>query len=315
MSILITGGCGFIGTNLIKKIKKKYNDIIIVDNETLGKKKNLKNYKVRFYKIDITNYPKLKNVFKKHKIKYIVHLAAHTRVLESINNPLKTFKNNIIGTFNLLLLSKEFKVGRFINASTGGAIMGNKKPPITEKMFPNPLSIYGGSKFTSEILCNVFKESYNVSSISLRFSNIYGPNSIHKESAVSLFIKKILTKKKISIYGNGEQTRDFLYIDDLIEIIDKCLKNNKEGTYQLGTGKPTTINQIVIILRNIFKKKCNIKFDVEYLPTRKGEVQQTWCDISKSKKELNFLPKIKIEKGIENTVSFFLKNENNWFSK
>ena len=93
MSILITGGCGFIGTNLIKKIKKKYNDIIIVDNETLGKKKNLKNYNVKFYKIDITNYPKLKNVFKKHKIKYIVHLAAHTRVLESINNPFKNTSN------------------------------------------------------------------------------------------------------------------------------------------------------------------------------------------------------------------------------
>ena len=283
MSILITGGCGFIGTNLIKKIKKKYNDIIIVDNETLGKKKNLKNYKVRFYKIDITNYPKLKNVFKKHKIKYIVHLAAHTRVLESINNPLKTFKNNIIGTFNLLLLSKEFKVGRFINASTGGAIMGTRNHQLLKKCFQILYQFMVDLNLLQKS-CATFLRSYNVSSISLRFSNIYGPNSIHKESAVSLFIKKILTKKKISIYGNGEQTRDFLYIDDLIEIIDKCLKNNKQGTYQLGTGKPTTINQIVIILRNIFKKKCNIKFDVEYLPTRKGEVQQTWCDISKSKK-------------------------------
>ena len=151
MSILITGGCGFIGLNLIKKIRKKYKQIIVVDNETLGKKENLNKLNVKFYKTDISNYNNLKKVFKNNKIKYIVHLAAHTRVLESIKYPSRTFKNNIVGTFNLLLLSKEFGVDRFINASTGGAIMGNKKPPITEKMFPNPLSIYGGSKFFSEI--------------------------------------------------------------------------------------------------------------------------------------------------------------------
>lgn len=314
MSILITGGCGFIGLNLIKKIRKKYKQIIVVDNETLGKKENLNKLNVKFYKTDISNYNNLKKVFKNNKIKYIVHLAAHTRVLESIKYPSRTFKNNIVGTFNLLLLSKEFGVDRFINASTGGAIMGNKKPPITEKMFPNPLSIYGGSKFFSEILCNVFKESYNISSISLRFSNIYGPNSFHKESAVSLFIKEILSKRKINIYGNGEQTRDFLYIDDLVNVIVRCIDNQKEGVYQLGTGRPTTINRIVFILKKLLEKKNKIRFDVNYLPKRKGEVQQTWCDISKSKKELNFYPKIPIEKGIEQTIKYFLKYENNWFS-
>ena len=311
MSILITGGCGFVGLNLIKKIKKKYNQIIVVDNESLGKKKNLNNLNVKFYKTDISNFNSLKKIFKNNNIKCIIHLAAHTRVLESIKYPSKTFKNNIIGTFNLLLLSKEFKIRRFINASTGGAIMGNKKPPITEKMFPNPLSIYGGSKFFSEILCSVFKESYNISCISLRFSNIYGPNSFHKESAVSLFIKDILSKRKVNIYGDGEQTRDFLYIDDLIKVIARCINNQKEGTYQLGTGKPTTINRIVFILKKNIRKKKKIKFDIEYLPKRKGEVQQTWCDISKSKKELNFYPKISIEKGIERTLKYFLKYENN----
>jgi UDP-glucose 4-epimerase len=313
MNILISGGCGFIGHNLIKRIRKKVNNIIIIDNESLGKKKNIKkllNKNVKFYKVDICNFNSLRSVFKKNSINCVVHLAAHTRVLESIKQPQKTFKNNIIGSFNLLELSREFKIKRFINASTGGAIMGEKKPPISEKMFPNPISIYGGSKFTSEILCDVYKESYNLNTLSLRFSNIYGPNSFHKESVVSLYIKKILKNKKIEIFGDGEQSRDFLYIDDLTNIINKCIYTTQTGAFQLGTGKPTTINTLIKILKKIFGSKKIIVKTINK-PARHGEVKKTWCDISKARNILGYRVKTNVNEGIKKTVNFFLDYENN----
>ena len=313
MNILITGGCGFIGHNLLNKLKKQANKIIIIDNESLGKKKNINDLlskKIKFYKIDICNFNNLKKIFNNNSIDCVIHLAAHTRVLESIKQPKKTFKNNIIGTFNLLEISREYKIKRFINASTGGAIMGEKKPPITENMIPNPISIYGGSKYTSEILCNVYKASYNLNTISLRFSNIYGPNSFHKESVVSLYIKKILNNENIHVYGDGEQSRDFLYIDDLTNIIKKCIYSKTSGAFQLGTGKPTSINTLIGILDKKFKKK-KIFLKKRYKPVRHGEVKKTWCDISKAKKILGFHPKIDINDGIDKTVNFFLKNENN----
>jgi UDP-glucose 4-epimerase len=188
--------------------------------------------------------------------------------------------------------------------------MGEKKPPISEKMFPNPISIYGGSKFTSEILCDVYKESYNLNTLSLRFSNIYGPNSFHKESVVSLYIKKILKNKKIEIFGDGEQSRDFLYIDDLTNIINKCIYTTQTGAFQLGTGKPTTINTLIKILKKIFGSKKIIVKTINK-PARHGEVKKTWCDISKARNILGYRVKTNVNEGIKKTVNFFLDYENN----
>ena len=254
MSILITGGCGFVGVNLIEKLHKKFK-IIVIDNESLGKISILKDKKVKFYNADICNFKFFEKIFLKNNIEYVVHLAAHTRVLESINNPMKTFKNNVIGTFNLLLICSKFKVKKFINASTGGAIMGEKRPPLTEKMNPSPISVYGGSKFSSEMFSEVFFKSYNLKFINLRFSNLYGPKSFHKDSVVSLFIKKILKKETITVFGNGKQCRDFLYVSDLVNILEKCIFSSTIGTYQLGSGKPTSINELIKIMRSVLKKK------------------------------------------------------------
>ena len=309
MHILITGGCGFVGVNLIKKLNKKFK-IVVIDNESLGKISNLEGQNVKFYKIDICDHKSVEKVFLNHKIDYVIHLAAHTRVLESIKDPVKTFNNNVVGTFNLLSISSKFKVKKFINASTGGAIMGEKKPPISEKMHPSPLSIYGGSKFASEMFCEIFFRSYDMKFINLRFSNLYGPNSFHKDSVVSLFIKQILKEKKIIVYGNGKQCRDFLFIEYLVKFFEKCIFSNITGTYQLGSGKPTSLNNLIKILKKVFVKKKNKKygdFKVVYKAFRSGEIVKTWCNIEKAKKDLDFNPSTNLETGVSKTVNYFLK--------
>ena len=248
--LLITGGCGFVGVNLIDFLRREADyDIVVLDNLSLGRKEYLEPYRVRVLAGDICN-PAIVNEALAG-VSTVVHLAADTRVIESIQNPRLNFEVNVIGTFNLIEAAKKAGIEQFVFASTGGAIVGQVDPPVHEQIPPRPISPYGASKLAAEGYLSAYFGSYGMKTTALRFSNVYGPRSYHKGSVVAQFFKNILGGKDISVYGDGTQTRDFVYVDDICRAILLALSTTAGGqVYQLGSGSPTSVNQLLELIRD-----------------------------------------------------------------
>jgi len=305
-TILITGGCGFIGVNLINFLRRKQPqfDIVVLDNLILGKREYLNEYDVEFIEGDIRDKSLVTDLMK--RVDIVIHLAADTRVLESIENPDFNFDVNVNGTYNLLRAARLCNVERFICASTGGAIIGEAAPPVHEKMVPRPLSPYGASKLMAEGYLSAFHGSYGMQTVALRFSNVYGPRSFLKGSIVALIFKKVLKNETLTIYGDGMQTRDYVYADDICNAIVKSMQVNGGGhVFQLGTGEATTLNDLVSEVQSIIGDDYNLP--VEYQNFRVGEVKLNFTDISHAKKELGYQPKVKLNEGLALTWEWFLK--------
>ena len=188
--------------------------------------------------------------------------------MDSIADPAHNFEYNVIGTFNLLELCRELGVNRVVAASTGGAILGDVEPPVHEEMAPQPTSPYGASKLMLEGYLSAYASSYGMSSCALRFSNIYGPRSFHKGSVVAHFYKQLLAGEQLVVYGDGSQTRDFLYVGDLVEAIWAAVQSDAQGAYQLGSGKPTTVNQLLDAMRAVTGSRPRRR--LRRLPRRRG---------------------------------------------
>ena len=226
--ILITGGAGFIGRHLADHLVSHGGyDVTVIDNESLGDRTHLDLDKIRFIHGDLADRDDVRGALEGQDA--VVHLAADTRVMDSIENPRHNFDNNVIGTFNLLELSRELGIGRIVAASTGGAILGDVEPPVHEEMAPRPTSPYGASKLMLEGYLSAYSSSFGVSGCALRFSNIYGPRSFHKGSVVAHFFKRILAGEPLIVYGDGSQTRDYLYVGDLVEAIRVAMDSDVDG--------------------------------------------------------------------------------------
>lgn len=303
MNILVTGGAGFIGSNLVKFLSESgSHQVTIVDNLSSGHQP-LSLPSVTFVKADFADRTIMLPLLKRTDI--VVHLAALSGVIDSVNDPGPNFKVNVEGSFQLLCMAKESGVRRFVNASTGGAILGNVVPPISESMAPSPLSPYGASKLAVEGYCSAFTGSYGLPCITLRFSNIYGPFSAHKKSVVASFIKNFLRKEPMVIYGDGTQQRDYLYVGDLVRGIETAIRTEVVGVYQLGSGKPTTLIELIEVLKKEVSKDLSVHFE----GARRGEVHKTWCNISKASQQLGFSPSTSLKKGIRETLSWFIANK------
>lgn len=302
--ILITGGLGFIGSNLCPVLQEKLGaEIRILDNLT-NPAETLDFGEIELIEGDLRDKDA---VFKALKgVDAVVHLAAHTRVIDSIEEPLENFEINMIGSFNVLMGMRENEVETIINASTGGAIIGEAEPPVNEDMPANPSSPYGASKLAVEGYLSAFLGSYDMKSVSLRFSNIYGPHSLNKSSAVAAFLKDIVRKKRITIYGDGTQTRDYLYVKDLAQGISNAIASEKAGVYQLGSGKPTSINDLVDILTNVVGEQY--PFEIDYVDPRKGEILHTYCDITKALSNINYSVETDLKEGSQLTWDWYKKH-------
>ncbi len=291
MKILVTGGAGFIGSNLVDRLIDEGYKVFVIDNLSSGKKENL-NKKAIFYKADICNLNKIFPLFK--GIDYVFHLAANPRVLFSVENPIESHKVNVDGTLNVLYASYKNKVKRLIFASSS-AVYGNiKKLPLREDMKPNPISPYGLHKLIGEYYCKLFSDLYNLETVCLRYFNVYGPK-MDPEGPYALVIGKFLKLKKenkpLTIYGNGKQTRDFVYVDDVVGANILAMKSKKVGkgeVINICSGKNYSINYIAKLIGG---KKI-------YLPARKGEMKHTLGDNSLAKKLLGWKPKVNLEEGI-----------------
>ena len=277
MKILVTGGAGFIGSNLVPHLAKLGHDVVVLDNLSGGQDAPAFPESVEFRHGDFLDWALLSECLA--GVEVVVHLAAKTGVIDSIADPVGCFTCNVEGTFRLLETTRHAKIKHFVNASTGGAILGDATPPISEAMAPAPLSPYGASKLATEGFCSAYFGSYGLPCASLRFSNIYGPKSAHKKSVVAAFIKRALNDEPLVIYGDGTQQRDYLYVGDLARGIAAVIEHQANGTFQLGSGRPTSVVELVQALASTTGSRLNI----EHQQARKGEVYSTWCDITKAR--------------------------------
>jgi UDP-glucose 4-epimerase len=240
----------------------------------------------------------------------IVHLAANAGVLQSVENPRQDMEVNVFGTFNMLEAARQNDVKRFIFSSSGAPI-GECEPPIHEELAPHPVSPYGASKLSGEGYCSAFYQTYGLETAVLRFGNVYGSGSNNKSSVIAKFIKQALIGESLEIYGDGKQSRDFIYIDDLVEAIIKAaiVKEASGEVFQIATNKEHTVNEIADILSRLLKNRPVTDLQITYRKPRIGEVRRNFSDTSKACKLLGWKAKVSLDEGIENTVEWFLKKE------
>lgn len=301
--VLITGGCGFVGSNLIRQYVEQGRGerIVVLDNETMGSPRDLPEIGLEYHKGDICDLDLVTRVAA--GCDTIIHLAANTRVIESIQDPTLNFEVNVRGTFNVLMGARSAGVRRVLMASTGGAILGDVEPPVHEGMVPQPAAPYGASKLAGEGYGYAFAGSYGMQVTALRFSNVYGPRSYRKGSAVAHFFKQALDGKPITVYGDGSQVRDFVYVVDLCKGILKAVDADVSGVFQLGSGRPTSINELIGEMKRVVGPERWP--EVRYEDWRAGEVRRTYCKIDKAKAAFGFAPETPLASGLEATWSWF----------
>ena len=297
---IITGGAGFIGSNLTDHLVRIGHKVIILDNFVSGKKNNLAHHKkkdVKIVKLDISKSKNLDKYFK--GVDYIFHLAGLAEIIPSIKNPKQYFDNNVIGSLNVVEAAKKEKIKKLIYAASSSCYGTPKSFPTSEKDKIDLKHPYAVTKFMGEELIMKYASIFNMPNISFRFFNVYGPrlNTSGQYSAViGNFLSQTRKKKPLTIVGNGKQTRDFIHVDDLANAFIKVIKSKSVNKiYNLGSGKRTSINTIAKIFGG--KKK--------FIPIRPGEPRNSLANISKIKKEINWKPKITIKEGIKR----LLKNQ------
>ena len=306
MKILITGGCGFVGTNLAHFLVPAGHEVRVLDDESMGKRSALGDLPIEFIKGSITDPDAVAQSV--DGVDAVIHLAADTRVMDSIENPVKNFESNVIGSFTVLQGMRKAGVKRIVAASTGGAILGEVPCPVHEEIMPRPLSPYGASKLAMEGYLSAFAGAYRFKCASLRFSNVYGPRSYHKGSVVALFFRQIMNGEELTVFGDGEQIRDYVYAIDLVQGIVAALEAEVTGVFQLGTGIPTTLNQLLDEMREVVGP--DHPFKVRYADARDGEIVNTYCDISKAKAAFGYDTPTPLRQGLAETWNWFQRQHN-----
>lgn len=326
--LVITGGCGFIGVNLVRYLLGLDQGIRIriVDNFSEGQPEDLERVSpyqsqelsqlngwhdgVSIIEGDILNDELAVEVC--GGADGVVHLAANAAIIPSVEDPRSDCMTNVIGTLNYLDACRRQSVPRFVLASSS-APLGDQEPPIHEELVPKPISPYGASKLSGEAYCSAFFGSYAIQAVSLRFSNVYGPYSRHKTSVVSKFIMQIIAGDNLTIYGDGRQTRDFIYIEDLSNAIWASLTAAEIGgeVIQIATHKEHTVSEVAQLLNDLAMQYLGKKSPLVYEAERVGEVKRSYSDISKARRMLGWEPRWTVEDGLEETLRWFVKETDN----
>ena len=323
--ILITGAAGFIGSHLCEKLLINGNEIIGLDNlcdfyDIKLKKYNLKlidenskNNNFIFIKNDILNVALLESIFKKYEISCIIHLAAMAGVRPSIENPVLYQNVNVQGTQNILECCQKFGVNKLIFASSSSIYGNNKKIPFSEEdKVDNPISPYAATKKAGELFCHTYHYLYNIDITCLRFFTVYGPRQ-RPDLAIHKFAKLISEGEKIPFYGNGTTARDYTYINDITDGVEKCLSwlqsnENIFEIFNLGNNKPIELKKLVSLISKYF----DTEIEIEKFPVPKGDVMLTYADITKANKYFDYNPKTDINEGLENFFDWFDPYYNNY---
>lgn len=303
MKVLVTGGAGFIGSHLADVLVARGDDVLVIDNLSSGLKENV-NSKARFFELDISS-PETADLLGKEKPEVIFHLAAQIDVRRSVENPVVDAQTNILGTLNLLKAASDTGVKKFIFSSTGGAIYGEAEViPTPETYKPQPLAPYGLAKLTAERYLDLWHKLFGLEYVGLRYANVYGPCQALKGEAgvVALFTRKLLAgEENLSIFGDGNQTRDFVYVADVVDANLKAAEFDGIGIFNIATGKETSINSLLGEILGIIGKDVK----KSHQPLNPGELLRSGLDASLAKKTLGWEAKVSLADGLRRTVGFF----------
>jgi nucleoside-diphosphate-sugar epimerase len=306
---LVTGGAGFIGSNICRKLVTDGCFVRVVDNLLTGKKSNLADImdKVEFVEADMGNETVARSVMK--GIDFVLHQGALPSVPRSVDDPAATHRHCIDATFTLLLAARDASVKRFVYASSSSAYGDTPTLPKIEIMPPAPLSPYAVGKLTGEYYCSVFYEVYGLETISLRYFNVFGPYqdpTSQYAAAIPAFVTAILKNESPTIYGDGEQSRDFTYVDNVVDanLLAARAKQTKGEVLNIACGEAVTVNEIIDMINELLGK--NIK--PVYTDPRPGDVKHSLAGISLAKKLLGFKPKVSFREGLQKAIDWYREN-------
>ncbi len=301
MKAIITGGAGFIGSNLAEVLSRD-NEVIIVDDLSTGNDANIRGFEIELVKGSVTDLDLLRKVFK--GADYVFHQAAIPSVPRSIKDPVSTNEANVTGTLKVLIAARDCSVKKVIFASSSSAYGDTPELPKREDMNPNPLSPYAVTKLVGEYYCNVFDDVYDLKTAALRYFNVYGPKQDpHSDYAAVIpkFIKRIQEGKPPIIYGDGNQTRDFTSVEDVVSANILAAESDAKGVYNVATGKRITINELANVIMAIMGRDL----DPIHEKPREGDVLHSLGDITKAKKDFGYAPGDKLEANLKETVKWF----------
>lgn len=326
MNWLVTGGCGFLGTALVRSlVEEGGHNVRVVDDLSVGTRTDL-GAAGSFAEASAGSLGPMPGGVGETAVELvegnildeglavravagadvIVHLAANTGVAPSVANPRADCLANVLGTFNYLEAARHAGVGRFVFASSGAAV-GEVEPPIHEEVPPRPVSPYGTSKLAGEGYCCSYYRTYGVDTVALRFGNVYGPGSTHKSSAVAKFTRRAMAGEVIEIYGDGTQTRDFIYIEDLIRAVRLAATVEGVGgeVFQIATSAETSVQELVGLLLPVLASAGVKNVTVREAAPRLGDVRRNYADTSKAARILGWKPEVDLEEGLRRTVAWF----------
>jgi UDP-glucose 4-epimerase len=305
--ILVTGGAGFIGSHVVDLFVSKGYEVVIVDDLSTGRASNL-NPAAKFYKIDIRD-PKIRDIFETERPDYVSHHAAQMDVRRSVAQPLFDADVNILGSINLIECAKEFNVKHFVYISSGGAAYGEpERVPCVETDPINPICQYGASKHTVEHYLYMYHFNYGMNYTVLRYPNVFGPRQdpLGEAGVVAIFTGKMLLGEPVTINGDGEQTRDYVFVGECAYANYLAVTvDHRSGIYNIGWGRPTSVNQIFLGLAAI----TEYKLPANYGPAKVGETRHIYLDATKAKKDLGWAPIKTLEDGLQETVEYFRTSE------
>lgn len=309
MKYLVTGGAGFIGSNIVDELVRRGQSVTVLDDLSSGKESNLADVrqKITFVKGSITE---LETVHKATQgADYVVHLAARTSVPRSVKDPIETNRVNIDGTLNVLVAARDAKAKRVVFAASSSAYGETPTLPKVETMQPEPISPYGVTKYVGELYAQVFGRVYGLENASVRYFNVFGPRqdpTSQYSGVLSRFMLAVIEGEPPTVYGDGEQSRDFTYIDNVVdETLRACEAPGASGiVFNGGTGARITLNQVLKLLEKITGKKIEAKYD----PPRAGDIRDSQAEISLAKKILGYTPKVMFDEGLKRTWDWYKAN-------
>lgn len=307
MKILVTGGAGFIGSHVVDTFLNNGHEVVVVDDLSTGRRSNL-NPAATFYQVDIRS-PQMDEIFEAERPQFVDHHAAQMDVRRSIEDPLFDADVNVLGSIKLIELAKKYGVKRFIYISTGGAVYGEPEYLPCDELHPvNPICPYGASKHTVEHYLYMYKENYDLDYVVLRYPNVYGPRQDpHGEAGVvAIFTGQMLEGEQVVINGDGEQQRDFVYVEDCARANLIAMHSEYKNTiYNLGFGRGTSINEIFSNLKTI----TEYELPAVNGPAKVGETQRIYLEASRANQDLGWTPTVGLEEGLKKTVDYFKTRE------